>query len=171
MCETLTNGFVRPQDRPTMNADIQKELLARARAVANHAYAPYSEFPVGAAALAVDGSIHTGCNVENASYGLTVCAERAAVSAAVSAGQRQIVAVAVSAPKISHTTPCGGCRQFLNEFKPANTDMAIVLDDREAGEVVWLDDLLPRAFGPKDLPAPPLATDTRPSTLWDKDDR
>ena len=134
-----------------MNADVQNELLARARAAASYAYAPYSEFPVGAAALAADGSIHTGCNVENASYGLTICAERAAVSAAVSAGHRQIVAVAVSAPKASHTTPCGACRQFLNEFRPASTDMAIILDDRDAGETVWLNDLLPRAFGPQNL--------------------
>ncbi len=94
---------------------------------------PYSEFPVGAAALAADGSIHTGCNIENASYGLTICAERAAVSAAISAGHRQIVAVAVSAPKVPRTTPCGACRQFLNEFRPETTDMVIVLDDRRLG--------------------------------------
>lgn len=154
-----------------MNADVQNELLARARAVASYAYAPYSEFPVGAAALAADGSIHTGCNVENASYGLTICAERAAVSAAVSAGHRQIVAVAVSAPKASHTTPCGACRQFLNEFRPASTDMAIILDNRDAGETVWLNDLLPRAFGPQNLPAPPLEADANPQNRWDKNGR
>ena len=112
---------------------VRNELLARARPPRKHAYAPYSEFPVGAAVLAADGSIHTGCNVENASYGLTICAERAAVSAAVSAGHRQIVAVAVSAPKVSRTTPCGACRQFLNEFRPATTDMAIILDDQRLG--------------------------------------
>src|SRR5215217_5354940 len=164
MCETLTNGLVRLQNRRAMNADTQKELLDRARAAARQAYAPYSEFPVGAAALAADGSIHTGCNVENASYGLTICAERAAVSAAVGSGHRQIVAVAVSAPKMSHTTPCGACRQFLNEFKPATTDMAIVLDDQHAGELVWLDDLLPRAFGPRNLNTAPFAADASPAT-------
>ena len=115
-------------------AEVWGDLLSRARAAAKHAYAPYSEFPVGAAALALDGSIHTGCNVENASYGLTICAERAAVSAAVGAGHRQIVAVAVSAPKVARTTPCGACRQFLNEFRPANADMVIVLDDGDSGE-------------------------------------
>ena len=125
--------------------------MARARAAAKHAYVPYSEFPVGAAVLAADGSIHTGCNVENASYGLTICAERVAVSAAVSAGHRQIVAVAVSAPKVPRTTPCGACRQFLNEFRPATTDMVIILDDRDSGEPVWLEELLPRAFGPRNL--------------------
>jgi cytidine deaminase len=147
-----------------MDTQVRNELLARARAAAKQAYVPYSEFPVGAAALAADGSIHTGCNVENASYGLTICAERAAVSSAVGAGHRQIVAVAVSAPKVSHTTPCGACRQFLNEFRPATTDMAIVLDDQHAGELVWLDDLLPRAFGPRNLNTAPFAADASPAT-------
>jgi len=134
-------------------------LLTRARAAADRAYVPYSEFPVGAAALTADGSIHTGCNVENASFGLTICAERAAAIAAVSAGHRQIIAVAVSAPKVSRTTPCGACRQFLNEFRPTTSDMVILLDDRGAGEPVWLDDLLPRAFGPRNLDASPLPAD------------
>jgi cytidine deaminase len=147
-----------------MDSQVQNELLARARAAAEQAYAPYSEFPVGAAALATDGSIHTGCNVENASYGLTICAERAAVSAAVGAGHRQIIAVAVSASKVSHTTPCGACRQVLNEFRPATTDMAIVLDDHNSGEQVWLDDLLPRAFGSRNLNTGPLAADASPVT-------
>ena len=147
-----------------MDTQVRNELLARARAAAEQAYAPYSEFPVGAAALAADGSIHTGCNVENASYGLTICAERAAVSSAVGAGHRQIVAVAVSAPKVSHTTPCGACRQFLNEFRPVTTDMAIVLDDQHSGELVWLDDLLPRAFGPRNLNTAPFEADASPVT-------
>jgi cytidine deaminase len=147
-----------------MDSQVQNELLARARAAAEQAYAPYSEFPVGAAALATDGSIHTGCNVENASYGLTICAERAAVSAAVGAGHRQIIAVAVSASKVSHTTPCGACRQVLNEFRPATTDMAIVLDDHNSGEQVWLDDLLPRGFGPRNINTAPFAADASPLT-------
>jgi cytidine deaminase len=146
-----------------MDAEVRNELLSRARAVAKHAYAPYSEFSVGAAALAMDGSIHTGCNIENASYGLTICAERAAVSAAIGAGHRQIVAVAVSAPRVSHTTPCGACRQFLNEFRPATTDMTIVLDDRDSGESVWLEDLLPRAFGPRNLNTAPQGANGSPA--------
>ena len=121
------------RDRPSIDPEVQSDLLVRARAAAEHAYAPYSDFPVGAAALASDGSIHTGCNIENASYGMTICAERAAVSAAIGAGHRQIVAVAVSAPKVPRTTPCGACRQFLNEFRPETTDMVIVLDDRRLG--------------------------------------
>jgi cytidine deaminase len=132
---------------------MQTELLARARAAANRAYVPYSGFPVGAAVLAEDGSIHTGCNVENASYGLTICAERVAATAAVSSGHRQIVAVAVSAPKVPRTTPCGACRQFLNEFRPDTSDVLIILDDRDSGEPVGLEELLPLAFGPRNLDA------------------
>ncbi len=126
-------------------------LLARARAAAANAYAPYSGFPVGAALLAADGQIYAGCNVENASIGLTVCAERSAVSAAVAAGQREILAVAVSAPKAAGTTPCGACRQVLNEFRPDAAELVVILDDRQGGESVRFTDLLPRGFGPKNL--------------------
>ena len=149
-----------PQDKPAIDPEIRNELLTRARAAAEHAYVPYSNFPVGAAVLTTDGSIHTGCNIENASYGLTICAERAAASSAVSAGHRQFVAVAVAAPKVPRTTPCGACRQFLNEFRPAESDMVIVLDDRGSGEPVNLDALLPQAFGPRDLQPPRLAANT-----------
>jgi cytidine deaminase len=128
-----------------------RHLLAHARVAADLAYAPYSGFPVGAAALAADGSIYTGCNVENASSGLTICAERAAVSAAVGAGHRQIIAIAVSTPSAASTSPCGACRQVLNEFRPATHDMVVVLDDHASGESIWLEELLPRAFGPRDL--------------------
>jgi cytidine deaminase len=134
--------------------------LARARAAANQAYVPYSGFPVGAAVLAADGSFHTGSNIENASYGLTICAERVAATAAVSSGHRQIIAVAVSAPKVARTTPCGACRQFLNEFRPESSDLVIILDDRESGEPVFLEELLPQAFGPANLDAAPLAADS-----------
>ena len=130
-----------------------EQLLTLARSAARHAYVPYSGFPVGAAVLTSDGSIHTGCNVENASYGLTICAERVAATGAVSSGHREILAVAVSAPKVARTTPCGACRQFLNEFRPASSDVVVILDDRGAGEPVWLEELLPRAFGPRNLDA------------------
>ena len=143
--ETPTKSLVDPQ--------MQHDLLKRARRAAERAYAPYSGFPVGAAALTSDGSIFAGCNVENASYGLTICAEQSAISAAAGAGHREILAVAVSAPKVPGTTPCGACRQFLNEFRPQASDMAVVLDDGELGDMVWRDDLLPRAFGPRNLDA------------------
>ncbi len=134
-------------DRPTA-----ERLLAAAREAAANAYAPYSRFPVGAAVLTADGSVVTGCNVENASYGLTVCAERVAVASAIAAGYRSLVAVAVTAPRAPVVTPCGACRQVLNEFKPPGQDLVVVLDGVDGPELVLLSDLLPRAFGPRDLP-------------------
>jgi cytidine deaminase len=135
-----------PRDYPT-----HSELLAQARHAAAYAYAPYSGFAVGAAVLAADGSIFAGCNVENASLGLTICAERAAVCATVTGGHREIVAIAVSAPQAPLTLPCGACRQVLHEFRPRDWDMVVVLDDGAAGELVTLTQLLPRAFGPGQL--------------------
>ncbi|MGH2613757.1 MAG: cytidine deaminase [Thermomicrobiales bacterium] len=147
-----TTGVESPT-RPALDERTRRDLLARARRAAENAYVPYSSFPVGAAALAADGSVHTGCNVENASYGLTICAERSAVTATIGAGQQEIVAIAVSAPKVPLTTPCGACRQVLNEFRPVATDMVVILDDRDSGDAVWLGELLPRAFGPRNLDA------------------
>ena len=126
-------------------------LLAVARSAAQKAYAPYSAFPVGAAALTADGSVLAGCNVENASSGLTVCAERVAVWAAVAAGHREVRAVAVVAPKALGTTPCGACRQVLHEFAPRDGDLVVVLEGPAGPEQVLLSTLLPRAFGPRDL--------------------
>ena len=137
--------------RSTLDAAMQQSLLDRARDVAERAYVPYSNFPVGAAALTADGSIFAGANVENASYGLTICGERSAVTALVSAGHRDIVAIAVSAPRVPLTTPCGACRQVLNEFRPVEDDMLVILDDRASGRAIPLGDLLPKAFGPRNL--------------------
>ncbi len=134
-----------------IDESMQRKLLQRARQTAERAYVPYSDFPVGAALLTAEGTIYAGCNIENASYGLTICAERTAIVAAVSAGAREIVAIAVSAPKVPLTTPCGACRQVLNEFRPVATDMQVILDDRSTGDTIWLEDLLPRAFGPRNL--------------------
>ena len=136
-----------------MNREHQAELLNQARHAATRAYAPYSKFPVGAAVLTAAGAIYTGCNVENASIGLTICAERAAIGAAVNAGHRDIAAVAVSAPRSLLTTPCGACRQVLNEFRPVTGEMVVIVDDGGGGEVVTLSDLLPAAFGPRNLEA------------------
>jgi cytidine deaminase len=134
-----------------MDSQARRTLLDHARRAAEHAYAPYSNFPVGAALLLRDGSIVTGANIENASYPLTSCAERSAVATAASAGHREIRAVAVSAPRSLGTSPCGACRQVLNEFRPVGGDMVVILDDGEDGFVTSLEELLPRAFGPRNF--------------------
>jgi cytidine deaminase len=102
---------------------LRQKLFGLARAAMKHAYAPYSDFNVGAAILLGDGRIFTGCNVETASYGLTICAERNAVFAAVaaSAGKPEILAVAVVNHRDVPCSPCGACRQVLAEFGPRAT--------------------------------------------------
>ncbi len=126
-------------------------LLARAREAAAAAYVPYSHFPVGAALLTASGELFTGANVENASYGLTVCAERTAAFAAALAGHREIVAIAIAAPKAPRASPCGACRQVLNEFAPAEGEMTVVLESEDGYQTTTLSALLPMAFGPRDL--------------------
>ena len=119
------------------------ELVRRARAVMANAYAPYSRFHVGAAIEADDGTVHVGCNVENASYGLTICAERMAVGAAVAAGKRKLKRVAVATAVEPPATPCGACRQLLAEF---GLDLEIIAAG-PATERRWrLRELLPEAF-------------------------
>lgn len=129
----------------------KRALLDTARDFATRAYVPYSNFPVGAAILMEDGTIFGGVNIENASYPLTICGERTAVVSAASHGLRTIYAVAVSAPKAAGTTPCGACRQVLNEFKPADGDMLVLLDQGEEWTETTLATLLPQSFGPRDL--------------------
>jgi cytidine deaminase len=127
-----------------MTEQQRAELIAAALAASRRAYAPYSNFPVGAALLTVGGQIITGCNVENASYGLTNCAERVAVGSAVAAGHRQFLALAVASP--SAVTPCGACRQVLAEFCK---QLPILLIDAHQPERILeadLQTLLPAAF-------------------------
>jgi cytidine deaminase len=119
-------------------------LLEAAIRAREHAHAPYSNFKVGAALEDVSGRIHTGCNIENASYGLTVCAERVAVFKAVSEGARKFLRIAVAADTKALTPPCGACRQILWEFCG---DIPITLINLNgATESYWLRDLFPRPF-------------------------
>ncbi len=120
------------------------KLLAAARQGREAAHAPYSNFPVGAAVLTASGHIFTGCNIENASFGATMCAERVAIFAAVAAGQRQFQALAVVADTPEPVAPCGLCRQVLAEFSPA---CQIILANLKGDyQVLTLDQLLPMAF-------------------------
>ena len=116
-------------------------LVAAAWQVREHAYAPYSNFAVGAALLAADGRIFTGCNVENISYGLTNCAERVAIGTAVAAGARKFVALAVVADTEVPVSPCGACRQVLAEFGVSR----VILSNRRERLEFSLEELLPRA--------------------------
>lgn len=120
-------------------------LLKAARAVRRRAFAPYSAFAVGAAVLDQAGRIHVGCNVENASYGLTVCAERNAVAAAVAAGARSIRAVAVVTAAAPAASPCGACRQVLAEFATADTPV-LLAGPRGPAAQHSLGALLPQTF-------------------------
>jgi cytidine deaminase len=119
-------------------------LIEAARTVRLHAYAPFSHFLVGAALETEDGCLITGCNVENATYGLTVCAERVAVCKAISEGFRQFVRVAVVADTEAPTPPCGACRQILWEF---GGDLEVILANLyEEKSRYWMRDLLPLPF-------------------------
>jgi cytidine deaminase len=129
---------------------IDREALAEAARHARAlAYAPYSEYHVGAALLAEDGIIYTGCNVENAAYPATICAERVAMTKAISEGQRNFVAIAIATS--NGGVPCGICRQVMVEFAPLLT-VLLVDDDRITSEYS-LEDLLPESFGPRHLPS------------------
>lgn len=126
-----------------------RKLERAARAAAGQAYAPYSNFRVGAAILTGGGRVFSGCNVENASYGLCNCAERTALFSAVAAGQRRVRCVVVYTPTKTATMPCGACRQVINEFGPEARVISIC-DGAERIETI-LPALLPGAFGPADL--------------------
>ncbi len=134
----------------SISAEQAQVLLNAAQAAAENAYAPYSDFPVGAALLTTNGAILTGVNVENASFGLTLCAERTALVKAISEGHRDFQAIAVWASRRPHgsVTPCGACRQVMVEFLLPQTP--VVLTDESNGQVriLSMTELLPEAFGP-----------------------
>ncbi|OYD14952.1 cytidine deaminase [candidate division WOR-3 bacterium JGI_Cruoil_03_51_56] len=127
-----------------MNKVTQNKMLAAAKKAALHAYAPYSDFKVGAAALDEQGRIYAGCNVENTSYGLTICAERAAIFKAVCAGAKSIKAVLVFTDTKKLTRPCGACLQVIAEF---GENPEIILANKSIMRRYRLKDLLPERFG------------------------
>jgi cytidine deaminase len=134
---------------PDVQAIPWDALVAAAKAAAARAYCPYSRFRVGAAVLTDAGAIVAGCNVENASYGLTICAERNAAFAAVAAGAAGLRAAVVYSPTPTPTAPCGACRQVLNEFGPDL--MVLCVCDGPNQIHAPLNTLLPQAFGPGNL--------------------
>ena len=139
----------------TLDEAQERSLIAAAFAAAEQAYAPYSDYPVGAALLFADGAVITGCNIENASYGLSLCAETVAVAKALGEGRRgglQAVAVVGLKADAEPITPCGRCRQVLNEVAALGaTDPLVLCVSAEGVRRVQLSALLPYAFGPGHL--------------------
>ena len=120
------------------------ELTKKAKEAMAKAYAPYSHFKVGAAVLAKSGKIYAGCNIENCSYGLTICAERAAIFNAVSAGEREFDAIAIVTDSVELTPPCGACRQVIWEF---SKDVVVLLANSQGKQkTTKISDLLPTPF-------------------------
>lgn len=127
----------------------ERELVERALEMRRLSYAPYSHFRVGAALECEDGSVYTGCNVENAAYGSSLCAERTALVKAVSEGRRRFVRLAVAGDSADYCWPCGACRQMLREF---GTELEVLAANREGAYVaISLEELLPHGFGPETL--------------------
>lgn len=132
--------------RLSIEDPLAQRMRAYAELAAQAAYCPYSKFPVGAAVLTEDGEIFPGCNVENASYGLTICAERNAVFRTIAEGHKAIRALLVYTPTDTPTAPCGACRQVINEFGP-KAEVICVCDGPDEIRTT-IGDLMPEAFGP-----------------------
>lgn len=125
-----------------------KELMKMAIEARQNAYAPYSHFAVGAALLAESGKVYTGCNIENASYGLTCCAERNAIFAAVGAGERRFKMLAVAADSPEPVAPCGACRQVIAEF---GIPLVVMGNLKEKTKTMTAEELLPYGFGQESM--------------------
>jgi cytidine deaminase len=135
---------------PLVSEAVLTKLRAAAMVAAKKAYCRYSHFPVGAAVLTAEGGIFSGCNVENASFGLTICAERNAIFQAVAGGSQQITAVVIYTPTANPTAPCGACRQVINEFGPNAEIYSFCRGKKELR--ISMPELLKHAFGPHNLP-------------------
>lgn len=138
-----------PTNLPSANID-WSDLMQQAVAAMKHSYSPYSRYRVGAALLTKSGKVYLGCNIENAGYTASVCAERTAIFKAVSEGEREFEAIAVATA--NGGAPCGVCRQVMREFAPQLT--VIIGDTAGHYQVVSLPELLPYSFGPDNLPRP-----------------
>lgn len=120
-------------------------LIEKAIEASKQAYAPYSNFQVGACILTDNGNTYTGCNMENASFGLTICAERNAIANAIANGERKIKAVGIYSPKMENCYPCGACRQVISEFSGEN-NVDIILKSGDELNVFTIKELLPGEF-------------------------
>ena len=127
----------------------EQVLCQKAIAMLDMAYVPYSHFPVGAALLCKDGTVFTGCNIENAAYGDTICAERTAIFKAVSEGHRDFVRIVIAGRSEDYCVPCGSCRQVMREFAPELE--VICLNGKGEAKHYTLRQLLPESFGPEYL--------------------
>jgi cytidine deaminase len=126
-----------------------KQLAKRAQAARKHSFSPYSQFRVGAAIITKSGKVYTGCNIENSSFGLTICAERTAIFKAVSEGEREFTAIAIATDETRFISPCGACRQVIMDL--AGDVDCILTDKAGAIKVLRMSDLLPHPFTSEDL--------------------
>ena len=126
-----------------------KELIEKSFEAQNRSYAPYSNFHVGASLLGKSGKLYLGANIENASYGATICAERVAMCKAISEGEKDFVAICITCSNKTEAFPCGICRQFMREFSP---NMSIIIaTSLDSYNVYTLEEMLPHSFGPESL--------------------
>lgn len=122
-----------------------EELMQKAKDVSQNAYVQYSHFPVGACILTSGGKIYRGCNFENSSYGLTICAERNAVGSAIADGEKSFKAIAIFSPKMKNCFPCGACRQVLHEFQ-SEEGLDVILEGENGLNIYKLNDIFPEGF-------------------------
>ena len=139
----------------TLSDELMTVLIEKALFMRERSYSPYSGFSVGAALLTAEGHIYGGCNIENAAYPVTVCAERVAMSKAVSEGEYKFRAIAIAGGKEKvpelYSYPCGSCRQFMREFCDSGTFVVITAKSLEDFRIYTLEELLPNSFGPESL--------------------
>ena len=127
-----------------INDELKRQLIEAALITRENAYAPYSDFKVGSALVCEDGSIFRGCNIENASFGLTICAERVAIGNAIAAGNQKIVAICVASEGAA--SPCGACRQFINEFGSNTMIVLVNAETKNISREFSAKELLPDSF-------------------------